>query len=212
MFLETPRFPRPPSLGYRSRPLYSVTSIERAGGHVRTNLNWSAPLHEFHCEIEHAEEDIYEVLEFWHAVGGMAYKFRFQDWHDYKSCAPHEAVAATDQPLLLVTAGSPTEYQLVKRYIKGLLTRDRPILKPVTGTILVADNGITKVQGTDYSVDHTRGRVSLNFAPIGPLTWGGEFDVPVRFASDLEIELTFRGDDSTRVQRVPFVLREDRTG
>lgn len=208
-FLETPRFPLPPSLGYRSRPIYSVTAIERAGGQVKTNLNWSAPLHEFYCEIEHSEADISEVLEFWHAVGGGAYAFRFKDWNDYKSCGAHETAAATDQPLVL-QAGSPATYQLVKQYTKGALTRSRPIRKPVAG-ILVADNGVAKEETTHYTVDYTTGLVSLLFSPVGTLTWGGEFDVPVRFASDVEIELTFRGDDSTRVQRLPFTLREYRT-
>lgn len=209
MFLETPRFPRPPSLSYRSRPQYSVTHVERAGGAERSNLNWAMPLHDYACEIEHAEEDISEVLEFWHAVGGTAHGFRFQDWNDYKSCRGHLTPAATDQPLQLV-AGSPAAYQMVKNYTKGVLTRTRTIRKPVSGTILVADNGVTKTPTTDYTVDYTTGLVTLLFTPVGALTWGGEFDVPVRFASDAEFEMTFRGDDGTRVQRVPFTLRERR--
>ncbi len=209
MFLETPRFPLPPSLGYRVRPYISVERNQRASGRTRRNLNWSSPLHSFDCEIEHAEADIYEVLEFWHAVGGGAYAFRFKDWNDYKSCAPFETAAATDQPLQLVP-GSPAAYQMVKQYTKGALTRTRPIQKPVSGTILVADNGVTKESGTDYTVDYTTGLVSLLFSPVGPLTWGGEFDVPVTFADGTEFVLTFRGDDAMRVQRVPFTLNEER--
>ena len=209
MFLETPRFPLPPSLSYRVRPQYRATAIERAGGHERRTLLWSAPLHTFACEIEHTEEDISEVLEFFHAVGGIAYMFRFKDWNDYKSCRGHLTPAATDQPLQ-VAAGSPTAYRLVKRYTKGVLTRTRPIQKPVSGTILLADNGVTKTPGTHYTVDTTTGLVTLNFTPVGTLTWGGEFDVPVRFAEDIEIEWTFRGDDGTHVQRLPFTLLERR--
>ena len=206
-FLETPRFPRPPSLSYRSKPRYSNTHIERAGGQERTNINWSMPLHDFFCEIEHAEEDISEVLEFWHAVAGDGYGFRWKDWNDYKSCRGHLTPASTDQPLVL-QAGSPTVYQMVKRYTKGALTRTRTIHKPVSGTVLVADNGTLKTETTHYTVDYTTGLVSLLFAPVGTLTWGGEFDVPVRFEADVEFEMTFRGDDDTRVQRVPFTLHE----
>lgn len=211
-FLESPRFPRPPSLGYRSKPRYSNTHTERAGGHERTNINWSMPLHVYYCEIEHAEEDISEVLEFWHAVCGDGYGFRWKDWNDYKSCRGHLTPAATDQPLQLSVEGSPTAYQFVKQYTKGVLTRTRPIRKPVAGTILIADNGVLKTETTDYSIDYSAGLVDLHFSPVGPLTWGGEFDVPVRFESDFEVELTFRGDDDTRSQRVPFTLRELRLG
>lgn len=210
MFLETPRFPLPPSLSYRVRPRYSVTAIERASGEERRNLNWSAPLHDFYCEIEHAESDISEVRDYYHAVGATAYGFRFKDWTEYKSCAGHETIAATDQPLPVVLAGSPTVYQLVKVYTKGILTRTRPIRKPVSGTILIADNGTVKTEGADYSIDYTTGLVDLNFAPAGTLTWGGEFDVPVRFMEEAEFEFTFRGDDGTNVHRVPFTLREVR--
>lgn len=209
MFLETPRFPLPPSLGYRVIPKYSVTAIERAGGIRRRNLNWTAPLHTFACEIEHADEDIATVLEFMHAVAGTAYAFRFKDWNDYKSCRPYQTAAATDQPLVL-QAGSPAAYQMVKQYTKGALTRTRPIQKPVTGTILVADNGVTKTPDTHYTVDYTTGLVTLLFAPVGALTWGGEFDVPVTFETEPEFELTFRDDDGTHVKRVPFMLREER--
>lgn len=209
MFLETPRFPLPPSLSYRVRPRYSVTATERAGGHERRNLNWSAPLHNFACEIEHAESDISEVLEFYHAVAGTAYMFRFKDWNDYKSCRGHLSVAATDQPLQLM-GGSPAAYQMIKLYTKGALTRTRPIQKPVSGTLLVADNGVIKTLGTHYTVDYTMGIVTLLFAPVGALTWGGEFDVPVRFAEEVDFEWTFRGDDGTHVQRVPFTLSERR--
>jgi uncharacterized protein (TIGR02217 family) len=203
MFLEE-TFPKCPSFGYTSEPMYSVTVIERSSGVERRNRNWQYPLHRFSCTVgPRAEEDISELLEFYHAVGGSAYGFRFRDGVDYKTSRIESAVTDEDAPLLLVTGYSPASYQLIKRYTYGSRTQDRPIFKPVQGTILIADNGTPKAEGADYTIDYTTGLVELDFTPTGPLTWGGEFDVPVRFDSTFPVELFDR-----KIQSVAFVLRE----
>ena len=47
-------------------------------------------------------------------------------------------------------------------------------------------NGVPKTITTDYSIDATTGIVTFVSQPsVGaPLTWTGEFDVPVRFGAD----------------------------
>lgn len=203
-FLESPRFPQCPSFGYVAEPEYSVTPIELATGDEERNRNWSLPLHTFTCTVgPRAEEDIAELLEFWHAVGGTAYGFRFRDGIDYKTSRIQADYAATDAPLLVVSGDSPDVYQLTKRYTYGARYQDRKIYKPVSGTILVADNGAVKTEGVDYDIDYTLGLVTVNFTPAGTLTWGGEFDVPVRFDSGFPVELM-----NKRIQSVQFVLRE----
>lgn len=206
-FLETPRFPRPPTLGYRPKPRYSTTIIELGSGFEDRNQNWSRPLHDFECEIEHLEADVAEVLEWYHAMGADAVGFRFKDWLDYKSCRGHLTPAATDQPLVQITG---LTYQLTKRYTIGARTQDRDIRKPVSSTILVADNGTPLTLGVGFTIDTATGIVTLAGTPTGPVTWGGEFDVPVRFEGDFAPELTFRDDADQFVVRVPFLLREIR--
>lgn len=204
MFLESPVFPQCPSFGYTSIPLYSVTPIERASGVENRNRNWQYPLHRFSCTVgPRAEADIAELLEFWHAVGGMAYGFRFNDGVDNKSCRIHQTITALDGPLILDTTVSPDAYQLVKRYTFGARTQDRPIYKPIEGTVLIADNGTLKTEGVHYTIDYSTGLVELAFSPVGTLTWGGEFDVPVRFDSDFPVELLDK-----RIQSVSFELKE----
>lgn len=204
MFLESPVFPQCPSFGYSSRPLYSVAAIERASGVEDRNRNWQYPLHRFSCTVgPRAEEDIAELLEFWHAVGGSAYGFRFNDGVDNKSCRINETISRLDCPLILDTSASPDAYQLVKRYTFGSRTQDRPIYKPIQGTILIADNGTLKTETTHYTIDYTTGLVTLLFTPVGTLTWGGEFDVPVRFDSEFPVELIDK-----RIQSVSFELKE----
>jgi uncharacterized protein (TIGR02217 family) len=202
-FLEY-RFPVCPSFGFVSEPMYSVTVIERASGVERRNRNWSYPLHRYTATVgPRVEAEIAELLEFWHAVGGAALGFRFKDGVDYRSCRINETIAATDQPLVLAAGSSPEEYQLVKRYTWATREQDRPIYKPVEGTVVIADGGVPKTEGVHYTVDTTTGRVSLLFTPAGTLTWGGEFDVPVRFDSEFPVELY-----NLRIQSVQFVLRE----
>jgi uncharacterized protein (TIGR02217 family) len=205
-FLETPRFPGCPRYGYISEPMYSVTIIERASGVERRNRNWSYPLTRLTITVgpsEGGDPAIQELLRFYHAVGGQAIGFRVKDHADFKSCEVGETPAATDCPLLLVAGDSPDEYQLVKRYTYGALSQDRPIYKPVSGTIRIADGGALKAETTHYTVDYTTGRVSLLFAPTGTLTWGGEFDLPARFDGTFPVEII-----SHRQQTVSFSLRE----
>lgn len=203
-FLETPTFPKCPSFGFTSEPMYDVTITRRASGHERRNRNWSRPLHRYTATVGPREDaDVQEVLEFWHAVGGRAVGFRFNDGNDNKSCRVHEVPSAIDQPLILVAGVSPAVYQLTKRYSAGALYQDREISKPISGTILVADNGVSKLEGVDWTLDYTTGLVSILFVPTGPLTWGGEFDVPVRFDSELPVELMDK-----RIQSASFSLME----
>jgi uncharacterized protein (TIGR02217 family) len=206
MFLESPPFPKCPSFGFVSEPMYSVTIIERSSGIESRNRNWNYPLHRYSATVgPRAEEDIAELLEFWHAIGGTAYGFRFNDGVDNRSCRLYETITPTDQPLVIDATHSPTAYQLTKRYTYGARSQDRPIFKPIADTIRVADGGVEKIETVDWTLDTTTGLVTLLFTPAGALTWGGEFDVPVRFDSEFPVELVDR-----RIQSVSFVLKEQR--
>lgn len=204
-FLETPRFPQCPSFGYRALPDYSVQINQRGTGREKRNAAWAEALRRIEVTVgPRAEADVAELLEFWHAVGGREVGFRFKDWSDFKSCRAHEDVTPTDQPMGQTT-GSPTLHRLVKVYAVGILTRNRRIEKPVQGTIRIADGGTEKTEGVDWSLDYATGVVTLNFAPVGALTWGGEFDVPVRFDSDFPVELLDK-----EIQSVTVALQEIR--
>jgi uncharacterized protein (TIGR02217 family) len=206
-FLETPRFPACPKYGVVSDPDYSVTIIRRGGGWERRNQNWQQALRTITITVgpgPRADDEVQELLEFWHAVAGATIGFRYKDESDYKSCRVSETPARTDQPLVLI-AGSPTAYQMVKRYTFGALSRDRTIAKPVQGTILIADAGTLKTETTHYTVDYTTGIVTLNFTPTGALTWGGEFDIPARFSPGFPVEQI-----SHQIQAVSFTIEEIR--
>lgn len=204
-FLEDPPFPACPKFGAASEPDYSVTIVPTAGGWEYRNLNSSAPLTRVTLTVgpgPDLDEEVQELLEFWHALGGPHIGFRYRDRADYKSCRVRGTPAATDQPLVLVSGAT---YQVTKRYTAGAQSRDRKIRKPRASGFLLADGGTVKTAGVDYTLDTTTGLVTLNFSPVGALTWGGEFDIPVRFDSTFPVEQL-----SYRVQSVSFVLKEFR--
>lgn len=192
-FLETPVFPGTPDYGYTVFPLYSTSITRRASGKERRNRNWSRPLHRYECTLGEKDADAIETIrDFYHAVGGQEYGFRFKDWSDFKSCGVTGTAAETDQPIGAVTPStSPLTYQLIKEYVAGAASTLRYIQKPVEGTILIADAGVLKTETTHYVIDYATGLVTFTYTPVGALTWGGEFDVPVRFGDNFPITIDF---------------------
>jgi uncharacterized protein (TIGR02217 family) len=108
----------------------------------------------------------------YHACKGAAYAFRFKDWSDYR---------CTSEALGTAPSSGTAAIQLRKTYANGGFSTVRDITKPVSGTVTVFVNGVAKA-GT---LDTTTGRFTPTSAwSGGTLTWTGEFDVPVRFATD----------------------------
>jgi uncharacterized protein (TIGR02217 family) len=204
-FLETPAIPACPKFGATSEPDYSVTITATAGGWEYRNLNTAESLTRVNITVgpgPELDEEVQELLEFWHALGGPHIGFRYRNHADYKSCRVRGTPSSTDQPLVLI---SGSDYQITKRYTAGAQSRDRAIKKPAESTILIADAGTLKTPTTHYTIDDTTGIVSILFSPVGDLTWGGEYDIPVRFDSSFPVEQL-----QWRVQSVSFSLKEFR--
>ena len=90
-----------------------------------------------------------------------------------------------DQPLGEGDGEAP-DFALIKRYASGGAWVDRPIVKPVAGTVRVAVGGVEKTSGVDFTVDTTTGLITFASAPAlgAAVTAGFEFDAPVRFDVD----------------------------
>lgn len=101
--------------------------------------------------------DIYDdaekeaLLAFFRARRGRAEGFRFKDWTDY-------LVTVANGIMSPASVNGAKEYQLVRRYSTTGTNHDRPIKKPVSGTVSVymAD----ALQGS-ATVDPTTGLVTL---------------------------------------------------
>jgi uncharacterized protein (TIGR02217 family) len=137
-------------------------------------------------------EALSEVVAFFEERRGMLYGFRWRDRLDHSSGASE--VTATDE-VIGTGDGTTTAFQLVKTYGSIHAPYQRPIVKPVAGSVGIAVDGVEKTEDTDFSVDTTTGIVTFLAGHIPAsgeaVTAGFLFDVPVRFDTDyLEVDLS----------------------
>ena len=135
-----------------------------------------------------------QVVAFFEERRGRLYGFRWRDRLDHASAAAGTAVSATDQ-VIGVGDGATATFQLAKTYGSVYAPYQRAIVKPVSGSVLVAVDSVAAVEGTAYSLDETTGLVTFLAGHIpasgSSITAGFLFDVPVRFDSDyLEVDLS----------------------
>ena len=146
-----------------------------------------------------------QVLSFFEERRGRLYGFRWRDRLDYKSCSLDANPAATDQ-VLGVGDGVNKQFQLAKTYGQSFAPYIRIIQKPVTGTLLVAVNGIPKVSGADFTADFTTGVISFTAAPASAaqVTAGFQFDVPVRFDTNF-LDVDYSAFQGGQIPKIPIV-------
>jgi uncharacterized protein (TIGR02217 family) len=165
-FLETPRFPIDISFGATGGPTWQTDIAAVDSGYEYANQNWSQARARYEVGHDARRPELFDaLLDFYMAVKGRANQFRFKDWSDFSATAAQGVFS----PL------TGTTFQMYKRYTAGALTHNRKIVKPVSA--------VTVVGGTGASVDYTTGVVTVSSGT--PTAWYGDFDVPVRFDTDL---------------------------
>ena len=186
------RFPDNISRGARGGPERRTQIVEMASGDEERNGSWADSRRRYDASYGiRKADDLAAVTAFFEARRGRLYGFRWKDWADYKSGLPSATPAATDQPIGTGT-GAATTFQLVKLYTSGAQSSTRTITKPVAGTVALALNGVTQITG--WTVNTGTGVVTFAAAPAAnvAITAGFEFDVPVRFDTDmLDVTLDF---------------------
>ena len=179
------RFPDNIGRGARGGPERRTQIVELSSGDEERNANWANSRRRYDVAygIRRAD-DLAAVVAFFEARNGRLHGFRLKDWADYKSGLPSATPSPTDQAIG-TGDGATTAFQLVKRYASGGQTWTRAITKPVAGTVRIALDGTEQVGG--WSIDATTGLVSFDAAPASgvAVSVGFEFDVPVRFDSDV---------------------------
>ncbi|TJZ89696.1 TIGR02217 family protein [Paracoccus gahaiensis] len=179
------RFPDNISRGARGGPERRTQIVELARGDEERNASWANSRRRYDVAygIRRAD-DLAAVVAFFEARNGRLYGFRYKDWADYKSGLPSQPVSPVDQRIG-TGDGSTANFSLIKRYVSGGQSWARAIVKPVTGTVRVAVNGIEPASG--WTVDAATGIVAFATAPPAgmAITTGFEFDVPVRFDTDM---------------------------
>lgn len=145
-FLETPAFPDVLARGFTGGPEYSTEVVALSSGAEVRNANWSQPLRRYDAATAvRLLSDFVAVEQHFLAVGGRLNGWRLKDWGDYAATAASGVLAPRTDALAAVgTSGygyGVPKYQLYKRYVRGALTHERKIVKPVSGTVSVTRGG-----------------------------------------------------------------------
>lgn len=205
-FLDV-RFPRQIAAGVTGGPERRVDIVSLSSGEEERNARWVHSRRSYDAGVGVRNvDDLAEVVALFEQAGGPLHSFRFRDWSDFTSApVPSQRVTAQDQRIGTGN-GSLTQFQLVKRY-GGLAPYDRPITKPVAGSVLVSVNGAAVASG--WSVDHLTGLVSfVSPPPAGAVIRAGfGFDVPVRFDTQrLAVQMAYFSEaDGRGVGSVPEI-------
>lgn len=199
-------FPAALSFGSSGGPERRTEVITLASGFEERNATWAHSRRSYDAGLGlRSADDIHEVLSFFEARLGRLYGFRWKDWADCKSCAPSASPAPGDQ-LLGLGDGVETVFALTRRYDSGPASYDRPVTKPVAGTVRVAVDGAELTEGADFSVDAATGLVTLSAPPLAgqAVTAGFEFHVPVRFDTD-RIVVNLASFEAGEIPSIPVI-------
>jgi uncharacterized protein (TIGR02217 family) len=200
------RFPTNLSFGSIGGPERRTEIVTLANGFEERNTPWAHSRRRYDAGLGlRSLNDIDMLIAFFEARTGQLHGFRWKDWSDYKSCASSETPAPDDQ-LLGTGDGTRTVFRLQKTYVSGQQSYTRPVQKPVQGTVVVAVADDPKVAGQEFTVNVETGEVTFVLAPdLGTrVTAGFEFDVPVRFDTDL-IQTSVASFQAGDVPNVPVV-------
>ncbi|WP_111735027.1 DUF2460 domain-containing protein [Roseovarius amoyensis] len=200
------RFPTSLSFGSIGGPERHTDVVTLANGFEERNTPWRHSRRRYDAGVAlRSLDDIETLIAFFEARQGQVCAFRWKDWTDYKSCPAREEPAADDQ-LIGVGDGATTAFQLIKRYRSGPHVYDRPIAKPVVGTVRVALGDVPQREGVHYTLDTTTGMIIFASPPgkTAQVSAGFEFDVPVRFGTD-RIETSIASFQAGDAPSVPVV-------
>jgi uncharacterized protein (TIGR02217 family) len=180
------RFPASLSFGALGGPYRRTDVVTLANGFEERNTPWAHSRRVYDAGMGmRSVDDLQLLLGFFEARMGQMHAFRWKDWADYKS-GPANAAPAFEDQTIGYGDGVQTVYQITKTYRSGDQSYQRPVRKPVEGTVRVGVEQDEYQEGVEYELDITTGLVTFA-RPPGPdmeVYAGYEFDVPVRFDTD----------------------------
>lgn len=210
-FIERPRFDLPRGWLYDVQAEDDVEIVRRGKERERRNLYSDRAITRISVTIPRDRVSDIALIRSWHRVArSRLIGFRVQDPSDYMTTQLGYAVDASDpqptpldQPLIEAEEGSGVRFQLYRQYAIGegssFIARERPIYKPVASTIRVANELGDEQPPNRWTLDDTTGVLTVGVGFVGiPTTWGGQFDLPMRFDSPLPLRVEdFRIDETS---------------
>jgi uncharacterized protein (TIGR02217 family) len=197
-------FPLDIALGSAGGPERRTEIVALASGREERNARWAHSRRRYDAGYGVKTFDaLAQVIAFFEERRGRLYGFRWRDRLDHSSAVPGNSVTALDQAIG-VGDGETVTFQLAKTYGGAFAPYARPIVKPVSGSVRIAVDGVELEDG--FSVDATTGVVIFGAAPaLGETVSAGFlFDVPVRFDTDyLEVDLS--AFEAGAIPQIPLV-------
>lgn len=191
--------PLPFALGTSGGPERRVDIVALASGAEARNTPWAHGRRRYDIGgAVRTLDELHDLIAFFEARRGRLHGFRFRDPFDWKSCAPSQAIAPTDQ-VIGAGDGEATVFDLTKSYGDY----GRPIAKPIAGSVRVALDG---VETTAFAVNAATGLVTLDEPPGEGvvIAAGFLFETPVRF--DIErLDLSHDAFGAGRALAVPLI-------
>jgi uncharacterized protein (TIGR02217 family) len=200
------RFPANLSFGSVGGPERRTEVVALSNGFEERNTPWAQSRRRYDAGVSlRSLDDIAVLIAFFEARRGQLHGFRWKDWSDYKSCAPSALPGFRDQQIA-VADGVRTDFALTKTYASGAHAYVRSITKPVEGTVLIGISTDEQVLGVDFELNLASGIVVFSEPPDAGevITAGYEFDVPVRFDTDM-IQTSVANFQAGEVPNVPVV-------
>lgn len=186
-------FPGVLSAGADSAPAFQVDIARSAAGKEKRVSRRGVALHSFTVPLNLRKiDDIHTLKRHFLAVEGPKYSFPFLDRLDSRSGAPDaenaaNAITALDCPIG-TGDGVTAAFQIYKTYTFGGYTYYRPIYLPISGTLLVAVDNVTKTETTHYTVNYDTGVITFTAGNIPANTKivraGFQFRCKVRYATN----------------------------
>lgn len=177
MAFHNVRLPENIERGVNGGPNFKTTIASLASGLEKRNIDWSLAKHRFDISYGISRiQDYNDVRSFFYARRGMAHSFRFKDWSDFQLERQSQGAGT----------GALTTFQIFKRYTSGAASYDRPLYKPVQGTLQVWVNNVLQTETTHYTVNYNTGVITFLSPPGNGLSIEAEceFDIAARFATD----------------------------
>lgn len=199
------RFPLDIARGARGGPVRRTDIVTLSSGVEHRNARWTHSRRKYDAGYGiKTIAGLAAVVAFFEERRGRLIGFRWRDRLDWKSGAPTATVSPSDQRIGTGN-GSLASFQLSKTYGSVHAPYQRPIRKPVAGTVRIAVAG-TELGTTAFSVDVVTGMVTLAVPPANgaSVTAGYEFDVPVRFDVD-ELDIELSAFEAGQIPSIPLI-------
>lgn len=200
------RFPANLSFGSVGCPERRTDVVTLANGFEERNTPWAHARRRYDAGVGmRSLDDIETLISFFEARRGQLFGFRWKDWSDFKSGKASAEIDFRDQ-VIGEGDGETHVFRLHKVYQSGEAKYERPIFKPVVGTVRVGVADTEQQEAVDFTLNTATGEITLTQAPAPgeQVTAGFEFDVPVRFDTD-RIQTSVASFQAGDMPNVPVV-------